>query len=71
MRLRTLLLTTIALWAMAIAFLGYRRMFVTWHWGSGATFFFRSLPLSVLIVAVLLVLETVLFRWLGDRFRRP
>jgi hypothetical protein len=70
MRQRIVLLATITLWAIVVTFLGYRRMFVTWHLGSAWTFFFESWPLALLALVLLLGLEILFFGWL-DRSRRP
>jgi hypothetical protein len=64
------MLATIALWAIAITFLGYWRTIVTWGWGNIWIFWFQSLPLSIVILVSLLGLEALFFRW-RDRSRRP
>ena len=67
MNLRTsVFLATIGFWVAVVVALGYWRMFYAWHWGVSFVFFFRYLPILVLILVAVLVSE---FWYLGRKLR--
>jgi hypothetical protein len=62
MSLRTVLVITIALWIVLVAFLGYWQLIFAWRWGNGAIFLLHSLPLATLSLIAILTIEIILLR---------